>query len=147
MFASRKKWHACLLPSAVALTVAVAPLTVPHAFAQNSALSEARSHYNKGSELFAQGDYQAAIGEFATADKLSHSPLLQYNIALCYDRLGSHSEALRRYRRYLKEAPNSSNRSAVEGKINRVEGVLRSVAEEKRASDEQRKAEERAAAA
>ncbi len=147
MFASRKKWHACLLPSALALTVAVAPMAMPRAFAQNSALSEARSHYNKGSELFAKGDYQAAIGEFATADKLSHSPLLQYNIALCYDRLGSHAEALRRYRRYLKEAPNSSNRSSVESKINRLEGVLRSAAAEKRASDEQRIAQERAAAA
>ncbi len=135
MFASQTPWRKCLLSLTVGLSVAVAPLAIPTAFAQD-ALAQARSHYQKGNELFSQGNFQAAIGEFAAADKLSHSAMLEYNIALCYDRLGDTSEALRRYRLYLKEMPNASNHATVEGKILRLEGVLRTEAEARRKAEE-----------
>lgn len=116
------------------LTVAallMAPLTVRPA--QAGDLEDARSHFQRGKERFRAGDYQGAIAEFAAADRAVPSPLNDYNIALCYDRLGDRAEALRRYRAYLEEAPGAANRAEVESVIRRLEGELR--AERARAAE------------
>jgi len=84
----------------------------------------AREHFARGKELFAAGEYRGAIGEFAAADKLATSPLLEFNIALCHERLGERAEALRRYRLYLDRAPQAPNRGAVEEKVARLEKEL-----------------------
>ncbi len=127
----------------VALAVLLAPLAIPTAAAQD-ALAQARVHYQKGTSLFSSGDYKGAIAEFAAADNIAPAAMLEFNIALCYDRLGDRSEALRRYRVYLREMPNAQNRGSVEGKIRRLEGEIR---EEQEAARKRREAEAAAAAA
>jgi len=47
--------------------------------------------------------------------------LMEFNIALCYERLGNSTEALRRYRLFLERAPNASNREDVQRRIARLE--------------------------
>lgn len=108
----------------VVLAVMLAPLAVPRAMAQD-ARAEARQHYVEGKSRFGAGDYQGAIQEFETANRLSPSPILHFNIGLAYERLGNKSEALRHYRTYLEEMPQAPNRSAVEGQIQRLEAELR----------------------
>jgi tetratricopeptide (TPR) repeat protein len=143
---SSRTWLHSLLAPLVALAVLVAPLMIPTAHAQD-ARAKARTHYQKGNQLYSSGDYQSAIAEFAAADKLAPSPMLEFNIALCYDQLGDRAEALRRYRLYLKAMPNAANRSTVEGKIRRLEGELRTEAEARRKAREAEAAKAAAAAA
>jgi tetratricopeptide (TPR) repeat protein len=111
---------------ATALVAAVAVLLTPIALpsAWGDARDQAREHFARGKELYGKGKYQTAIREFSAADKLAPSPLLQFNIALCYDKLGDRPEALRRYKLYLEKAPDAPNRTAVEQKIARLEEEL-----------------------
>ncbi len=116
----------------VVVAMLLAPLAVPSltsfslmSVAHAQDVSGARLHYQRGNGLFSSGDYKGAIAEFAAADNLAPSAMLEFNIALCYDRLGEQREALKRYQAYLREMPNAKNRASVEAKIRRLEGSLR----------------------
>ena len=109
----------CATALLAALAILAAPIAVHTARADNP--SEARQHYQKGKQLFDSGDYRGAMSEFATADRLAPSPLLEFNIALCHERLGEKPEAVRRYRLYLDRVPNAQNRAQVEQKIKALE--------------------------
>jgi tetratricopeptide (TPR) repeat protein len=106
-----------------ALAILAAPVAVRTARADDTA--EARQHYGKGKQLFDAGDYRGAMAEFATADKLAPSPLLEFNIALCHERLGEKAEAVRRYRQYLDRVPDAQNRTQVEQKIHQLESEMK----------------------
>ncbi|HEU5057042.1 MAG TPA: hypothetical protein VFU21_10980 [Kofleriaceae bacterium] len=114
--------------SATALLAALAILAAPIAVgtARGDNQSDARQHYQKGKQLFDSGDYRGAMAEFATADRLAPSPLLEFNIALCHERLGEKSEAVRRYRLYLDRVPDAQNRTQVEQKIKALESEIKS---------------------
>lgn len=118
-----------------------------NAFAE-STKDRARSHYLKGKSLYDRADYKGAIAEFAAADGLAPSALLEFNIALCYEKLGDPKEAVRRYRVYLDRDPNADNRSSVESKIKQLQGQVqanedraRKKAEGARKAEEAKKAE------
>src|SRR5262249_49460068 len=49
---------------------------------------DAKRHFAAGEARFKAGDYRGAIAEFKAADAIVPSPILAYNEALCYDRLG-----------------------------------------------------------
>lgn len=106
-----------------ALAILAAPIAMRTARADNTA--EARQHYQKGKQLFDSSDYRGAMAEFATADKLAPSALLEFNIALCHERLGEKAEAVRRYRLYLDRVPNAPNRAQVEDKIKALESEMK----------------------
>tara|TARA_R110002096_G_scaffold299503_2_gene493945 strand:+ start:8481 stop:9461 length:981 start_codon:yes stop_codon:yes gene_type:complete len=134
-----------LLAMLVACAVLIAPVAGNIAWAQSAdAVAQARGHYQRGTNLFSAGDYKGAIAEYAAADKLAPSALLEFNIALCYDRMGDRAEALRRYRMYLREMPTANNRVSVEGKVKRLEGEIR---QEQEAERKKREAAAAAAAA
>lgn len=105
-------------------------------------VAEARSHYQKGQALFAEGDFQAAVYEFEAAERLAPSPLNDFNIALAYEKMGNKVSALRYYKSYLAKMPGARNRGDVESRISRLEGELRADA----AKAEARRADEAAAA-
>lgn len=87
---------------------------------------DARAHYQEGQRLFAKKDYPAAIREFAAAEKIVPSGYNDYNLGLCYDKLGEAEPALAYYRSYLARVPAASNRSAVEASIARLDAALAS---------------------
>jgi tetratricopeptide (TPR) repeat protein len=102
------------------------PATPP---AASGTTDRARQHYARGKELFAAAEYRQAIGEFAAADKLAPSPLLEFNIALCHERLLERGEAIRRYRLYLSRVPDAKNRADVEQRIARLEEAMKAEAD------------------
>lgn len=110
----------------VALAVVVAPLAMREAYADTSQ-DQARKHYEAGRDLYASGDYRAAIREFETANKLVPSPVLDFNIGLAYERLGVLDKALAHYKAYIHAMPNAGNRTAVEAKIQALEQELAAV--------------------
>jgi tetratricopeptide (TPR) repeat protein len=79
--------------------------------------NEAKQHFQIGESRFKAGDYPGAIAEFQAADALVPSPILSYNIALCYERLGDDANAVQFYRTYLQRRPDAENRGAVEQRI------------------------------
>jgi hypothetical protein len=102
--------------------------------------SEARSHYQAGVKYYSGGDYRAAIREFSAAQQLAPADLNNYNLALCYDKLGDAEPAIQYYRSFLDKQPNTDKRAEVEASINRLEAAVRSAAGKK--ADEARKADD-----
>ncbi len=110
------------------------------------ARSEAKVHYQAGVKAYAASDYRTAIKEFSAAQQLAPADLNNYNLALCYDKLGEAEPAIQYYKEYLAKVPNADKRTEIEGSISRLEGALQSAAakraEEVKRSEEARRAEQ-----
>lgn len=105
----------------VAMLFLCAPPLVEQAFADRE---QAARHYQSGRDLYSSGDYQGAIREFETANRLAPSPILDFNIGLSRERLGQLELAIQHYRAYITAMPNASNRAAVDAKIQTLEAEL-----------------------
>jgi hypothetical protein len=119
----------------LALALVVAAST--HASADDR--SEARTHYQAGVKFYSGGDYKTAIREFSAAQQLAPADLNNYNLALCYDKLGDAEPAVQYYRAYLDKVPNTDKRTEIEASISRLDTAAKSVASKK--AEEARKAE------
>lgn len=64
----------------------------------------ARELYLRGDRSYAEGDYEGAIQAFRESYRLSGRPLLLYNLANAYERLGRYEEALSSLRAYAPHA-------------------------------------------
>ncbi len=104
---------ACLVGCAVSLTLAPAAvaetgdrgeLREPRDRRRGAAeRAEAQQRFRRGTQLFRQGEYEAALAEFLRAQELSPHPLTLYNIANCYARLNRYAEAIERFEQVLRE--------------------------------------------
>jgi hypothetical protein len=108
--------------------------------------AEARTHYQAGQKLYSAGDYKSAIREFSAAQQIMPADLNNYNLALCYDKLGDAEPAVQYYKEYLNKVPNADKRSEIEASIARLDAALKSAqakkAEEQKKLDDARKAED-----
>jgi len=102
--------------------------------------TEARTHYQAGVKYYNGGDYRSAIREFSAAQQLLPADLNNYNLALCYDKLGDPEPAVQYYRAYIDKVPNTDKRAEIEASIARLDAAAKSVAQKK--ADEARKIEE-----
>jgi hypothetical protein len=121
--------------------------------------TDARGHYAEGQRLFGKKDYTGAIKEFSAAERIVPSGYNDFNLGLCYDKLGEADPAISYYRSYLTRVPDASNRALVEASVARLDSALKSAqskAEAKQAAqakndaakvEAQRKADEAAALA
>ena len=109
-----------------------------HAFADDRA--EARTHYQAGVKYYNGGDYRSAIREFSAAQQLMPADLNNYNLALCYDKLGDPEPAVQYYRSYIDKIPNTDKRAEIDASIARLEAAAQSVAKKK--ADELRRIDE-----
>jgi hypothetical protein len=119
------------------LVVAVALCFAARAHADDR--TEARAHYQAGVKLYAGGDYQGAIREFSAAQQRVPADLNNYNLALCYDKLGDADPAIQYYRAYLDKQPGTDKRAEIEASVSRLEAAQRSATSKKA---EARRAEE-----
>src|SRR3954471_23754073 len=101
--------------------------------------SEARAHYHAGVKHFSGGDFKSAIREFSAAQQLAPADLNNYNLALCYDKLGEPEPAIQYYRAYLDKVPNTDKRAEIDASVARLDAAAKSVAAKK--ADESRKAD------
>ena len=76
-----------------------------------AAKDDARRNYKAGEAKFQQGSYAAALGLYEQADAIVPIPLTKYKIAVCHDRLGQVSDAVRWYQIFL-DTPGSEKRAA-----------------------------------
>ncbi|HEY4238514.1 MAG TPA: tetratricopeptide repeat protein [Kofleriaceae bacterium] len=88
--------------------------------------ADARSHYQAGQKAYSSGDYRAAIREFSAAQQLLPADLNNYNLALCYDKLGDADPAIQYYRAFLDKNPGSDKRPEIDASISRLEAASKS---------------------
>ena len=96
-------------------------LTSVQALAQSSSDEEARSHFLSGEAYFGRADYARALEAFQMSFEMSQRPQLQYNIALCHERLTQLPEAIVSFEAYLAWQSESDNetisRDALEARV------------------------------
>ncbi len=129
------------LVAALALTC----LSPRSAAAQEDPRASARIHYQAGQKAYAAGDYRLAIREFASAEQLAPSGYNDYNLGLCYDKIGEADPAVRYYRSYLDRVPDAKNRAAVEASISRLDAAMSSAQTKEQAKEQARLEAERRA--
>jgi len=91
--------------------------------ARNS-LEEAQQRYQRGRELYAEGDFQAALVELQRAYELAPSYKLLYNIAQVQYQLQDYAGALKSFQRYLLEGQGElspQRRDEVQREIDRLQ--------------------------
>ncbi len=118
----------------------VAPVALDSHAAHADARSDARTHYLAGQKAYSAGDYKAAIREFSAAQSLAPADLNNYNLALCYDKLGDAEPAVQYYKAYLDKVPGTDKRAEIDASIQRLDSAVKSSQAKK--AEEARKAEE-----
>ncbi len=73
------------------------------AAAQTDPRTDASAHFQRGTDLFNEGRYDAALAEFQRAYDIAPAPPVLYNLARVHAELGHPVEAAHAYARYLSE--------------------------------------------
>jgi hypothetical protein len=94
---------------------------VPSKTAQQTRAPE---YAQTAANLFAAGRFADAALEFKKAHDASGDPSFLYNMALCHRRAGNARLALSAYQDYLRKAPDSAQRPAVEKRIQELKQQL-----------------------
>jgi tetratricopeptide (TPR) repeat protein len=102
--------------------------------------ARARELFDNGAQLYEEGLYVEAVAAWTEAYDLSPRPLLLFNIANAYERLGKYQEALDYLNRYRAYAP-ADERQVLERRMGNIE---RRVDEEKAAEAARKAAEDEA---
>ena len=84
-------------------------------------LDSARAHSQMGDSYYKLEKYQNAIAEYEEAYVAKPDPSFLYNIAQCHRLMGQGAEAIKFYRRFLKDAPTAPNRAVAEKHIRDLE--------------------------
>ncbi len=95
-------------------------------FFSTAALAGARQHFMAGQDYYTQGRYKKAIEEFDEAYRLDPKPLLLFNIAQSYEKLGDLPKAVEYLKQYLEEDPEVEERATLENKIKNLESRIAS---------------------
>ncbi len=114
------------------LVVGTILLSVPVAFAQDQeALTEARTRFTRGLELYEAGDYEAALAEFTRAYEVAPHFAVLYNIAQVKAQLVRYPEAVETFERYLAEGGDqiaAPRRAEVEEELRRLGALIGRIA-------------------
>ncbi|HEV3032012.1 MAG TPA: hypothetical protein VG319_10255 [Polyangia bacterium] len=79
--------------------------------------ADARHHLKKANELAEEGKCAAAVREYTAAYQKLHDPIVLFNRAECYRRLGESAKAADDYRGFLAGFPAAPNRAEIEARI------------------------------
>lgn len=100
------------LAAAVALSIAD-----PAPARARNAVTEGRTHLRKANGLAGNDRCEAAIKEYSLAYEKLHDPVVLFNRAECYRRIGEDASAAADYRAFLDAVPGAPNRAEIEAKI------------------------------
>ncbi len=105
---------------AVALTAALLLAAAGSARADSPsahAIAEGRYHLRKANGLAGDDRCQEAVHEYTLAFKKLRDPVVLFNRAECYRRIGEDEKAVADYRAFLEAVPSAPNRAQIEAKI------------------------------
>lgn len=86
-------------------------------------VAEGRRHLHKANELASQAKCDAAVREYTAAYQKLHDPVVLFNRAECYRRLGQNGPAALDYRAFLDAFPRAPNRAEIESRLAAMEGL------------------------
>jgi tetratricopeptide (TPR) repeat protein len=95
--------------------------------ADAATVEQARTRFNKGVQLFRDGNYEAALVEFERAYELAPSYRLLYNIAQVEYERHDYVSALEHFDRYLEEGASEipkSRRQQVTAEMQQLQGLV-----------------------
>ena len=84
----------------------------------------ARREYAEGTRRYDLNEFGPALEAFRRAYLAYEEPAFLYNIAQCHRLMGDKAEAIKYYRRYLRDAPAAPNRAIAEKHIKDLEAAL-----------------------
>ena len=96
-------------------------LSAGEAIAEPVANERAFELFQRGDELYRQGQFAEAAEKFREAYALDPNPTLLYNLARSYESLGDLERAAETYRDYLEKQPEATDRAAIERRIETLE--------------------------
>lgn len=108
-------------PPAAAPETAAEPSTGP---VEDDSVARAMAAYERGTKNYNAAQYEEALADFTEAASLYASPDFQYNIGLCYEKLGKYDEAIRAFSTYLRAKPDAEDRPNVENRIQMLQQEL-----------------------
>ncbi len=88
---------------------------------QDERIERAMAAYERGTQNYNLALYEAALADFTEAASLYASPDFQFNIGLCFEKLGRYEDAIRAFATYLRAKPDAEDRAAVEERIHALE--------------------------
>ncbi|HZL19282.1 MAG TPA: hypothetical protein VFG23_16225 [Polyangia bacterium] len=91
------------------------------------AVAEGRAHLRKANALAGNDRCEAAIKEYSLAYDRLHDPVVLFNRAECYRRVGEDASAAADYRAFLSAVPGAPNRAEIEARIASIASVSASV--------------------
>jgi hypothetical protein len=93
-------------------------------------IAEARQHYQKGLELYEEGDFEAALVELQRAYDTAPAYKILYNIGLVQRQLKDYAACVRSFRKYLEDGGkkiDAKRRAEVEREVDKLQGRVASV--------------------
>jgi len=78
-----------------------------------------------GNGAYADGEFEKALPFFERAYEILPKPVIHFKMAVCHERAGHPDEALRFYRRYLEQRPDSPKRGRVQASIEKLRQRVR----------------------
>ena len=109
---------------AVTATLLFAAAGAARAASSEHAIAEGRYHLRKANGLAGDDRCQAAIHEYTLAYKKLGDPVVLFNRAECYRRIGEDEKAVADYRAFLAAVPAAPNRPQIEAKIATLTATL-----------------------
>jgi hypothetical protein len=88
------------------------------------AIAEGRYHLRRANGLAGDDRCQGAIHEYTLAYKKLGDPVVLFNRAECYRRIGEDEKAVADYRAFLEAVPAAPNRAQIEAKIATLNATL-----------------------
>ena len=116
----------CLHALVMATAVCALGAAPAHAHAQSGQDSDevratAKALFERGVANYASGQYASALGDFQEAFRVRPHPLVNVNIANCYDKLGKPLEAVSHFQRFLdSDAGTPAQRTEVTAAVERL---------------------------
>jgi len=111
--------------------VVLLAFTAQLARADDTGVRAAKRHFERGEKLYALTKFKEALDEYQQAFDAKPIPDFLFNIGQCYRNLGDYDSAIFSYQKYLKLAPEASNRE-------QVEQLIRDLEAKQQASDSRR---------
>jgi tetratricopeptide (TPR) repeat protein len=79
--------------------------------------------FEESERSYREGRFDRAVALLERAYSIDADPILLYNMARAYERMGDAEGALGAYRRYLERAPDAADREAVERRVAELEAA------------------------
>jgi hypothetical protein len=81
---------------------------------------QAKRSFLEGKKAYLEGRYDAAVVAFRAAAAIRPSPILDFNVGRCFEKLSKLDEAIAAYEKYLSTAKDVPNRAELKARVSKL---------------------------